>query len=270
MEVGSSSLSGLFEAQVGRTPGAVAVVFEGVEVSYAELDGRANRLARLLVSRGVGAESVVGVALERGVDMVVALLAVVKAGGAYLPIDPEYPSERVAFMLEDAAPVVVVTSQAVAGGACRPGCPVVVVDEPAVVSELAGVADGPLGVRVLPSHPVYVIYTSGSTGRPKGVVVEHRSVVGLLAWAVGEFGGAAFERVLVSTSFNFDVSVFELFGPLVSGGAVVVVRDLLVLADRDRGPWGVTSGAVVVPSCCGAGGGRWWGRGAAAGGGARR
>ncbi|WP_330333166.1 amino acid adenylation domain-containing protein [Streptomyces sp. NBC_00536] len=239
VEVEPSSLPGLFEAQVARTPGALAVVSEGVELSYAELDARANRLARLLVDRGVGAESVVGVALERGVEMVVALLAVVKAGGAYLPIDPEYPADRVAFMLADAAPVAVVTSQSLTGG-LGSGVPLVVLDEPAVAGELAGLPAGPLGVEVLPSQPAYVIYTSGSTGRPKGVVVEHRSVVGLLSWAVSEFGGAAFERVLVSTSFNFDVSVFELFGPLVSGGAVEVVRDLLVLADRDRGPWGVS------------------------------
>ncbi|WP_189974625.1 condensation domain-containing protein, partial [Streptomyces avidinii] len=174
VEVGSSSLSGLFEAQVGRTPGAVAVVFEGAEVSYAELDARANRLARLLVSRGVGAESVVGVALERGVDMVVALLAVVKAGGAYLPIDPEYPSERVAFMLEDAAPVAVVTSQALAARVLPDSvaASVVVLDDAATVAELAAAEGGALSDaerrgEVLPSHPVYVIYTSGSTGRPK-------------------------------------------------------------------------------------------------------
>ncbi|MFJ8329762.1 amino acid adenylation domain-containing protein, partial [Streptomyces anulatus] len=233
------SLPALFEAQVGRSPGALAVVADGVELSYAELDARANRLARLLVGCGVGPESVVAVVLERGVDMVVALLAVVKAGGAYLPVDPGYPAERVAFMLEDAAPVAVVTSRAVAGGLSS-DVQAVVLDDPAVVEELAGFSGAPLGVEVLSSHPVYVIYTSGSTGRPKGVVVEHRSVVGLLSWAVGEFGGGAFDRVLVSTSFNFDVSVFELFGPLVCGGAVEVVRDLLVLADRGRGPWGVS------------------------------
>ncbi|SCF56689.1 amino acid adenylation domain-containing protein, partial [Streptomyces sp. Ncost-T10-10d] len=173
-------------------------------------------------------------------------MAVVKAGGAYLPVDPGYPAERVAFMLADAVPVVVVTS--VEAARVLPesvAVPLVVLDESSVVAELAVVGGGVLsdaerGGVLLPSHPVYVIYTSGSTGRPKGVVVEHRSVVGLLSWAVGEFGGGALDRVLVSTSFNFDVSVFELFGPLVSGGAVEVVRDLLVLADRDRGPWGVS------------------------------
>ncbi|WNM31447.1 amino acid adenylation domain-containing protein [Streptomyces sp. Li-HN-5-11] len=238
-EAEQSTLPVLFEAQVARTPDAVAVVSGCVELSYAELDARANRLARLLVGRGVGPESVVGVCLERGVESVVALLAVVKAGGAYLPIDPEYPVERIAFMVADAAPVVVVTSRAVAG-VIPVGTPAVVVDDPSVVAEPAGVPDGSLGVTVLPSHPAYVIYTSGSTGRPKGVVVEHRSVAGLLAWAGAQFGGADFARVLVSTSFNFDVSVFELFGPLVSGGSVEVVKDLLALADPDTAVGGVS------------------------------
>ncbi|MFJ2796259.1 amino acid adenylation domain-containing protein [Streptomyces sp. NPDC087290] len=234
VEVASATVPTLFEAQVARTPDAVAVVAEGVEVSYAELDARANRLARLLIGRGVGPESVVGVCLERGVDAVVALLGVLKAGGAYLPIDPEYPGERIAYMLRDAVPVAVLASTGTAG-AVPTGVARIVVDDPATVRALAGLdGDVPAGRVLRPENPAYVMYTSGSTGRPKGVVVEHRSVAGLLSWAAGEFGGADFARVLVSTSFNFDVSVFELFGPLVSGGSVEIVRDLLALADRER------------------------------------
>ncbi|NEY36980.1 amino acid adenylation domain-containing protein, partial [Streptomyces sp. PRKS01-65] len=228
-EVASGSVPELFEAQVARTPEAVAVVSGGVEVSYAELDGRANRLARHLVAKGVGPESLVGVCLERGVETVVALLAVLKAGGAYLPIDPGYPAERIAYVLGDAKPVVVLASTGTMAVVPQSDAAVVVLDE----VELAGVGDGPLGVVIRPEHPAYVIYTSGSTGRPKGVVVEHRSVAGLLGWAAAEFSGEDFRRVLVSTSFNFDVSVFELFGPLVSGGSVEVVGDLLALADAD-------------------------------------
>ncbi|MER7001174.1 amino acid adenylation domain-containing protein [Streptomyces sp. NPDC000410] len=204
-EVPAGTLAGLFEVQVGRSPGAVAVVFEGVEVSYAELDVRANRLARLLMGRGVGPESVVGVALERGVDLLVALLGVLKAGGAYLPVDPELPQERVEFMLADAGAVHVVT--------------------PDVVEESAGLDGGPVGDRsLLPSHPAYVIYTSGSTGVPKGVVVSHEGVVNRLVWMQERFGLVAGERVLQKTPFGFDVSVWELFWPLLTGGVLVVAR----------------------------------------------
>ncbi|MFH8295447.1 amino acid adenylation domain-containing protein [Streptomyces sp. NPDC018059] len=228
-EVAGGLLPGLFEVQVARVPEAVAVVSGGVEVSYAELDRRANRLARYLVAQGVGPESLVGVCLERGVDAVVALLAVLKSGGAYLPIDAGYPAERVGYMLGDAGPVVVLASTDTVEVVPSSDAKVVVLDE----IELAGFESGPLGVGVRPEHPAYVIYTSGSTGRPKGVVVEHRSVAALLGWAAAEFGGENFRRVLASTSFNFDVSVFELFGPLVSGGSVEVVGDLLALADAD-------------------------------------
>ncbi|GGZ38214.1 hypothetical protein GCM10010343_76350 [Streptomyces avidinii] len=223
VEVGSSSLSGLFEAQVGRTPGAVAVVFEGVEVSYAELDGRANRLARLLVARGVGAESVVGVALERGVDMVVALLAVVKAGGAYLPIEPGLPADRTAYMVETAGAGVVVSSSAVAGGLAV-DVPLVILDEPAVVRELAGLSGEQLGVEVASEGAAYVIFTSGSTGRPKGVVVSHEGIVNRLAWMQARFGIGGADRVLQKTPFGFDVSVWEFFWPLSVGAALVVAR----------------------------------------------
>ncbi|MFE5098116.1 amino acid adenylation domain-containing protein, partial [Streptomyces sp. NPDC056638] len=232
----------LFEAQVARTPDAVAVVAAGRELSYSELDERANRLARLLIARGVGPETVVAVCMERGVDQVVALLGVLKAGAGYLPVDAGYPAERIAFLLENAAPVVALASAATAGALAGA---VVVVDSPEVVAELAGLAARALDagervVRLRPEHPAYVIYTSGSTGRPKGVVVEHRSVVALLSWAAREFSSDEFARVLVSTSFNFDVSVFELFGPLVSGGSVEIVQDLLALADREHGPWEVS------------------------------
>ncbi|MGW2595879.1 amino acid adenylation domain-containing protein, partial [Streptomyces sp. NPDC001515] len=241
---GDATVVGLFEAQVVRTPGAVAVVSGGVEVSYGDLDARANRLARHLVALGVGPESFVGVCLERGVDSVVALLAVLKSGGAYLPIDPAYPAERIAYMLADAEPTVLLATAGTARAVPESGATVVLVlDE----VDLTTLPAGPLGTRIRPEHPAYVIYTSGSTGRPKGVVVEHRSVAGLLGWAAREFGGEDFRRVLVSTSFNFDVSVFELFGPLVSGGTVEVVRDLLALADTDM-PVGDVSLVSGVPS----------------------
>ncbi|MBT2235813.1 non-ribosomal peptide synthetase, partial [Nonomuraea sp. NEAU-A123] len=219
-EVLSGSLVGLFEAQVGRSPGAVAVVGpDGERVSFAELDGRANRLARLLVGQGVVAESVVGVCLERGVDLVVALLGVLKAGAAYLPVDPEYPAERVRMLLEDAGARWLIT-----GGGVRPGLPegvqVVDLDDPAVAAGLPG---GRLGA-VPADSAAYVIFTSGSTGRPKGVVVSHSGVVNRLAWMQERLGLVLGEGVLQKTSFGFDVSVWEFFWPLTQGGVLVLAR----------------------------------------------
>ncbi|MEU2340119.1 amino acid adenylation domain-containing protein, partial [Streptomyces sp. NPDC013172] len=249
------SVPELFAAQVARTPDAPAVASGGVEVSYAELDARANRLARYLSGLGVGPESVVGLCLPRGVEMIVAVLGVWKAGGAYLPVDPEYPAERIGFMLSDAAPVCVLTVAGVAGALSElegtAGAePVVVLDDPGMVAGLAAEKGGaPRGaVPVVPGCAAYVIYTSGSTGTPKGVVVEHRSVAALVAWAGSRFGAAGeFERVLGSTSLSFDVSVFELLGPLCAGGCVEVVEDLLALADGTGGV-GEVSLVSAVPS----------------------
>jgi amino acid adenylation domain-containing protein len=241
----------LFEAQVARTPDAPAVVFEGTAVSYAELNARANRLARYLVSQGAGPERLVAVAVPRSAGMIVAVLAVLKAGAAYVPVDPAYPPDRIAFMLADARPVAVLTTVA-AGGDLPAGTPRVAVDDPAIVTAVSRLADDdPTGAErpalLGPSSPAYVIYTSGSTGRPKGVVIEQRSVVGLLSWARAEFSAAELGRVLGSTSLSFDVSVFEIFAPLVSGGSVEIVSSLLTLAEGIDDP---ASGRLVsgVPS----------------------
>ncbi|MFD5095498.1 non-ribosomal peptide synthase/polyketide synthase [Amycolatopsis thailandensis] len=200
--VPAATLPELFEAQVARTPDASAVVFEGSELSYAEFNGRANRLARWLVEQGVGAESVVAVSLPRSLDLVVALYAVHKAGAAYLPLDTDYPADRLAFMLEDASPAVVL-------------------DE---LPALKGYSAENLGTAVDPSSPAYVIYTSGSTGRPKGVVVPHAGIVNRLLWMQDEYGLAADDRVLQKTPSSFDVSVWEFFWPLITGATLVVAK----------------------------------------------
>ncbi|MFI0041371.1 amino acid adenylation domain-containing protein, partial [Streptomyces mutabilis] len=216
----------LFEAQVARTPDAVAVVGDGVEVSYAELDARANRLARLLVARGVGLESVVGVCLERGVDLVVALLGVLKAGAAYLPVDPAYPAERVEFMLADAGADIVVTCRDVRAVVLQ-GRQVLVLDDPATARELAGVDSSRLsavecGGALLVGHPAWVIYTSGSTGRPKGVVVSHTGVGSLVAAQAERFGIDETSRVLQFASVGFDAASAEIWVTLCAGARLVV------------------------------------------------
>ncbi|MGH3284733.1 MAG: amino acid adenylation domain-containing protein, partial [Streptosporangiaceae bacterium] len=244
------TLPELFQAQAARTPEAPAVVFGDVTLSYAELNARANRLARYLVSLGAGPERFVIIAMPRSADMVVAVLAVLKSGAAYVPVDPAYPRDRIGFMLTDTSPVTALTA-ARAGQGLPDGTPQVALDDPATVAAVSDLTDGDLadGERLavlMPAHPAYVIYTSGSTGRPKGVVVEHRNLAGLLCWAGAEFTAAELARVLVSTSLSFDVSVFEIFAPLTSGGSIEVVRDLLALAEGGAG-W---AGSLIsgVPS----------------------
>ncbi|WP_371618394.1 amino acid adenylation domain-containing protein [Streptomyces sp. NBC_00454] len=220
-----STLPALFERQAALSPDAVAAVAGDAELSYGELNARANRLARLLVEQGVGPESFVAVVMPRSVDLVVALLAVVKAGGAYVPVDPAYPADRMAFMIADAAPVVVLTLNGVDIGDVG-GAGVVVLDDPASAWLIAAQSDGDLAdserrepLRV--EHPAYVIYTSGSTGRPKGVVVENRSVVDYLSYTRQAYP-AAEGVALVHSPVSFDLTVTALYTPLVSGGRIVL------------------------------------------------
>ncbi|WP_103503891.1 non-ribosomal peptide synthetase [Streptomyces sp. SM14] len=231
--VTGAGLAELFAAQVLRRGERPAVVWRGTVLSYRELDERAGRLARALVARGVGEGSYVGISLPRSDRMLTAVLAVLKAGGAYVPLDPAYPGERLAFMLEDSRPVLVLTDSTVAAG-LPATTPCLRLDDPELEAELAAAPAGPFQVPGVPGRTAYVIYTSGSTGRPKGVVVSHANVANLAAWAAEAFGDGL-ERVLASTSLNFDVSVFELFGPLLSGGSVEIIRDLLELGER--GSW---------------------------------
>ncbi|BDM74033.1 non-ribosomal peptide synthetase (plasmid) [Streptomyces nigrescens] len=251
-----TTLPALFEEQTALTPDRTAVVCGETRLSYDEVNRRANRLARMLAARGAGPESLVALALPRSADLVTVLWAVLKAGAGYLPVDPGYPADRIRFMLADARPAVVLTTRETAG--CLPeGTEALVLDEPGTADALAA---GPAHdltdaerVRPLdPGHPAYVIYTSGSTGRPKGVLVTHRSVADLAAWAGEWFGPQRLAHVVASTSLNFDVSVFELLCPLLSGGSIDVVPDLPALADgpTDGGPRqaGLISGVPSVLS----------------------
>nr|WP_256463669.1 non-ribosomal peptide synthase/polyketide synthase [Kitasatospora sp. SUK 42] len=209
------SLPELFAAQVAAVPDAVALVHGDVELTYAQVDARANRFAHALIARGVGPEQIVAVALPRSVESVVAVLGVLKAGAAYLPVDPSYPEARIAFMLEDARPSVVV-------------------DDPATVAEGEWPETDPQ-VALDARHPAYVIYTSGSTGRPKGVAVSHTGVSGLVAAQVERLGVAPGSRVLQFASPSFDASFWDLCSALLTGAALVLApaeAPLEALADR--------------------------------------
>ncbi|HEX8693688.1 MAG TPA: amino acid adenylation domain-containing protein, partial [Longimicrobium sp.] len=224
----------LFEAQAARSPDAVAVVSAGGALTYAELDARANRLARHLRERGVGPEARVGLCVERGLEMMVGLLAVLKAGGAYVPLDPGYPEERLRYMLADSAPAVLLTQASLAERLAGMDVPVVALDADAAAwADRPGTPPPRAGLT--PDHLAYLIYTSGSTGAPKGVAIAHGSAVNFLSWGARAFAGRGLERTLFSTSLNFDLAVFECFVPLAVGATVRLVRDALepVHADID-------------------------------------
>ncbi|KRV50463.1 non-ribosomal peptide synthetase [Wenjunlia vitaminophila] len=227
--VPEATLAELFEAQAARTPGAVAVVDADGELGYAALDLRANQLARLLLRRGVGPRDVVGVALPRTAEMVAAVLAVLKVGAAYLPLDLGHPRERIGYLLEDSGACLVVTDLTTVS-VVPPVAPPVVLDDPATASEVAALATGPLAPheRFFPpglDHAAYVIYTSGSTGRPKGVVVTHEGIGSLVATAVDRMGVTSRSRVLQFASLGFDVAVFELSMALCTGAGLVLVPE---------------------------------------------
>ncbi|MEU7157487.1 amino acid adenylation domain-containing protein [Streptomyces chrestomyceticus] len=218
-ELPPTTLIGPIEAQAARTPAATALVFGDSTWTYAELDARANRLARHLASLGVRPGTLVAVAVPRSADLVLTLLAVLKAGGAYLPLDPDYPADRLAYMLDDARPVCVITDR----DDRVPGdgqLPVVALDGLDLGAYSGTVPPRPL----TPDHPAYVIYTSGSTGRPKGVVVSHRAIDNRLRWMQGEYGLEPGDRVLQKTPSGFDVSVWEFFWPLRQGATLVVAE----------------------------------------------
>ena len=217
-----------FAEQATRTPAGLAVVSGEDALTYRELDARANRLARRLVALGAGPEVRVGICLERSAEMVVAMLAVLKAGAAYLPLDPAYPADRLAYMLADSGAPLLVT-QASLGG-LLPGEGVRSVRVDADAAEIAGEPDVAPRTVVAPQNAAYVIYTSGSTGRPKGVVVTHANAANLLPRAVETFGVEPGGVVLQTASSSFDASLLEVFVALLSGAALHVAGREVVLS----------------------------------------
>jgi iturin family lipopeptide synthetase A len=212
----------LVEEQAALTPEATAVVFEGERLSYDELNRNANRLAHHLRAAGVGPDARVGVLMERSAEMVVALLGVLKAGAAYVPLDPEYPADRLDFMLKDAGVSVLLTHQRLDEKLPAHGARVVRLDADREAAE--ALEDSNPAPSATPDNLAYVIYTSGSTGTPKGVMIQHRAILNRLLWMQDKYPLTAEDRVLQKTTFSFDASVWEFFVPLLAGAQVVLAR----------------------------------------------
>ncbi|MFC8142798.1 amino acid adenylation domain-containing protein [Streptomyces paradoxus] len=234
------TLTDLWSTQVTATPDADAVLDRGTRLTYRELDARAEQLAGRLTALGAGPEQVVGIALPRTAELVVAVLAVLKSGAAYLPLDPAYPADRLAYIVGDACPVVVLAT-AETEGALPKGTPLVNPGSGTTAQQ----APSPTGV-LTPDNLAYITYTSGSTGHPKGVLTTHRNAVEFVEWTHAEFGPERLARVLFSTSLNFDVSVFEIFSPLLCGGRIEIVENLLALTGGAPRDVGLISGVPTV------------------------
>lgn len=217
----------LFEYQVEKTPEQIAVIFEDKQISYQELNQRANQLAHYLQTLNAKPEVLVGICLERSLETIVGLLAILKAGGAYVPLDPAYPSERLALMLEDSQLPILLTQQHLLSKLPEHQARVVCLDndEEAITQQ----SQENLTSIVTDENLSYVIYTSGSTGKPKGVAIEHHSTVALLHWAREVFTNEDLAGVLAATSICFDLSVFEIFVPLCWGGKVILAENALYL-----------------------------------------
>ncbi|WP_449301162.1 amino acid adenylation domain-containing protein [Pseudomonas citri] len=225
------TIHGLFEEQVRRTPDAVAVRHGRQQLNYRELNGLANRLAHYLRKQGVRPDSRVAICVERGIDMVVGLLAILKAGGGYVPLDPAYPADRIAYMLEDSAPAAILVQRTTRGLLGETSVPVIDLDKGVWQDETA---PNPQVDGLTSAHLAYVIYTSGSTGLPKGVMIEHRNTVNFLTWAHRSFDAQTLSKTLFSTSLNFDLAVYECFAPLTCGGSIEVVTNVLELQQGEH------------------------------------
>ncbi|MBE9003324.1 amino acid adenylation domain-containing protein [Nostoc sp. LEGE 12447] len=217
----------LFEAQVEKTPDAVAVVYENYYFTYQELNQRANQLAHYLQKLGVGPEVLVGICVERSLDMIVALLGILKAGGAYLPLDPNYPPQRLAFMLQDAQVKILLTQAHLLDTLPPHQAEAICVDRDWKI--INNESQENINNQVSPINNAYILYTSGSTGQPKAVIIEHQNAIGLIYWAKEVFNDQDIAGVLASTSICFDLSIFEIFVPLSWGGKVIVAENLLHL-----------------------------------------
>ncbi|MBX8474274.1 amino acid adenylation domain-containing protein [Pseudomonas cichorii] len=221
----------LFEEQASVRGDELAVAFEGQRLSYNELNRQANRLAHHLIGLGVRPDDRVAICVERSARMVVGLLGILKAGAAYVPLDPDYPEQRIAYMLQDSAPSVLVSQHEVLGRVPQLSIPLVLLDEP-----FTGRDDNPLVPGLRPEHLAYVIYTSGSTGNPKGVMIEHRALVNYSLDAARLFGLSTRDTVLQQNTLNFDLSIEEIFPALLAGATLKPTRNLFGTRQDDDEP----------------------------------
>ncbi|MFC8380964.1 amino acid adenylation domain-containing protein [Nocardia sp. NPDC057272] len=238
----TATLASLFDATVSRTPDALALVADDTRLTYADLDDRVNRLARYLIAAGVGPETRVALAMRRSIDLVVAMYAVSAAGGVYVPIDPDHPRSRTGYILDTAAPLLVLTNAGTWLGAAddlattRVRC---VEQVDLAAHSPAPITDRDRRAPLRSANTAYVIFTSGSTGRPKGVAVSHAAIVNQLRWKTAEFGLTAQDSVLLKTAATFDLSVWEFWSAAICGGRLVLAapdghRDPAYLADLMR------------------------------------
>ncbi|KAA8703861.1 non-ribosomal peptide synthetase [Pseudomonas proteolytica] len=224
------SVTQRIETQAERTPEAVALIVGHQSLTYRQLNEQANQLAHKLSASGIGPDRLVGIALERGIPMIVSLLATLKAGGAYVPLDPDYPADRLAYMMQDSGLEVLITQSDVLDSLSVP-----IGVQPLVYEPAKGWLDhyprlNP-ATQPSPDNLAYVIYTSGSTGKPKGVAIAHRNVLALIHWSQQVYSREEIQGVLASTSVCFDLSVWEIFVTLANGGSLILARNALELPD---------------------------------------
>ncbi|MDX2215886.1 MAG: amino acid adenylation domain-containing protein [Oculatellaceae cyanobacterium bins.114] len=238
-----------FEAQVRQAPNAIAIDFDGQLLTYEELDHRSNQLARYLSTFDLHPDSLVGICLERSPDLIVGLLAILKAGAAYLPLDPSYPLNRLSTILSDANPVLLLSK----AGVCDSLSSLTpTLDIAAAHTDIAALPTHSLPTQTEPHHLAYVIYTSGSTGKAKGVAIEHRNTVAFLEWILDFFSPEQLSGVLASTSICFDLSVFEIFGTLAAGGTIILTENALTLSQLSETTQRKISLINTVPSAAAA------------------
>ena len=226
---GGGCIHELFEAQVERAPDAVALVFEDRQLTYRELNERANQLAHYLRSQGVGPDVLVGICMERSLEMIVGLLGILKAGGAYVPLDPSYPQDRIHFMIQDAGLSILLTQRNLASNLSEHVAHLIFLDADWQMFIATQAVTSPQ-IFMHPSNLAYVLFTSGTTGRPKGVALQHRNAFALIQWIKLTYSADELSGVLASTSIGFDLSVYEIFGTLTLGGCVILVENVLKLS----------------------------------------